>query len=46
MLYLPIGFIKDAARSVKCICKEAFIEVKDSTLTELLGISESYQWIR
>lgn len=39
MLYLPIGFIKDAARSVKRICKEQFIKVKDSVLTELLDIS-------
>ena len=38
MLYLPIGFIKDAARSVKRICKEEFNKVKDSALTELLGI--------
>jgi transposase len=39
MLYLPIGFLKDAARAVKRISKEQFIQVKDSTLTELLGIS-------
>ena len=39
MLYLPIGFIKDASRAVKRICKEQFTKVKDSTLTELLGIS-------
>ena len=39
MLLLPIGFIKDAARAVKRICKEEFIQVKDSVLTELLGIS-------
>ena len=39
MLYLPIRFIKDAARSVKRICKEEFNKVKDSALTELLGIS-------
>jgi transposase len=39
MLSLPIGFIKDAARSVKRICKEEFTQVKDSTLTELLGIA-------
>ena len=38
MLYLPIGFIKDAGRAVKRICKEEFTEVKDSALTELLGI--------
>ena len=38
MLLLPIGFIKDAARAVKRICKEEFTEVKDSALTELLGI--------
>ena len=38
MLLLPIGFVKDAARAVKRICKEEFTEVKDSALTELLGI--------
>lgn len=38
MLYLPIEFIKDAARSVKRICQEEFTEVKDSALTKLLGI--------
>jgi len=39
MLSLPISFIKDAARSVKRICKEEFKQVYDSALTELLGIS-------
>ena len=39
MLLLSIGFIKDAARAVKRICKEEFVKVKDSVLTELLGIS-------
>ena len=39
MLLLPLGFIKDAARAVKRICKEEFIKTKDSVLTELLGIS-------
>ena len=39
MLLLPLGFIKDAARAVKRICKEEFIKTKDSILTELLGIS-------
>jgi transposase len=38
MLLLPLSYIKDAARSVKRICKEQFKAVKDSTLTELLGI--------
>jgi len=38
MLLLPLSYIKDAARSVKRICKEQFREVKDSTLTELLSI--------
>lgn len=38
MLYLPIGFIKDAARSVKRICAEEFTKVHDSVLTELLGV--------
>ena len=40
MLLLPIGFIKDAGRAVKHICKEEFKEVKDSALTELLGIPQ------
>ena len=39
MLYLTIGFVKDAARSVKRICREEFKETKDSVLTDLLGIS-------
>jgi len=39
MLLLSLGFIKDAARAVKRICKEEFVKVKDSVLTELLGIS-------
>jgi len=39
MLELPILFIKDAAKSVKRICLAEFKEVKDNTLTELLGIS-------
>ena len=39
MLALPISFIKDAARSVKRICKQEFTKVKDYVLTELLGIS-------
>ncbi len=39
MLSLPLAFIKDAARSVKRICKEEFKKAHDSVLTELLGIS-------
>ena len=39
MLALPINFIKDAAKSVKRICEQEFTKVKDSALTELLGIS-------
>ncbi len=39
MLFLPISFIKDAARSVKRICKEEFKKTNDSVLTELIGIS-------
>lgn len=39
MLLLPIGFIKDAARSVKRICMKEFKECKESALTELLGIA-------
>ena len=39
MLLLPIGFIKDAARSVKRICMAEFKECKESALTELLGIA-------
>jgi len=38
MLLLPLAYIKDAARSVKRICREEFREVKDPSLTELLGI--------
>ena len=37
MKLLPISFIKDAARSVKRVCKEEFKKA-DSILTELLGI--------
>jgi hypothetical protein len=36
---LSPAYIKDAARSVKRICKEIFIEAHDSVLTELLGIA-------
>ena len=36
MLLLPLAYIKDAARSVKRICREEFRKVKDSALTELL----------
>jgi len=39
MFMLPIHFIKDAARSVKRICKDEFTKTTDSTLTRLLGIS-------
>ncbi len=39
MLELPILFIKDAARSVKRICREEFKKVNDNSLSELLGIS-------
>ena len=39
MLLLALAFIKDAAKAVKRICKEAFTEVHDSVFTELLGIS-------
>ena len=39
MLLLALALIKDAAKAVKRICKEAFTEVHDSVLTELLGIS-------
>ncbi|WDN88622.1 hypothetical protein BuS5_01590 [Desulfosarcina sp. BuS5] len=39
MLLLPILFIKDAARSVKRICKAEFKKANDTVLTELLGIS-------
>lgn len=35
--FLP--YIKDAARAVKRICQEEFIEVQDGTLTKLLGIA-------
>jgi len=38
MLLLTVGFIKDASKAVKRIGKEEFTEVKDSVLTELLGI--------
>ena len=38
MLLLPIGFIKDAGRAVKRICKEEFKEVKDSALTGSLHL--------
>jgi len=34
-----IPFVKDAAKSVKRICREEFKEVVDETLTELLGIA-------
>jgi transposase len=36
---LSLAYIKDAARSVKRICEEMFIEAHDSVLTELLGIA-------
>ena len=39
MLALPIKYLKDAARSVKRICEQEFKKVKDSVLTDLLGIS-------
>ena len=39
MLALPIKYVKDAARSVKRICEQEFKKVKDSVLTDLLGIS-------
>jgi len=39
MLKLPILFIKDAARSVKRICREEFKKVNDNSFSELLGIS-------
>lgn len=41
MKLLPhiIPFVKDAARSVKRICKTDFRDVVDQTLTELLGIA-------
>ena len=39
MLAIPIKFIKDAAKSVKRVCKQEFTKVTDSVLTELLGIS-------
>lgn len=39
MLLLPLAFVKDAARAVKRICKEAFTKTNDSVLTELLGIA-------
>ena len=38
MLSLPMAFVKDAAQAVKRICKQEFTKVKDSALTELLGI--------
>ena len=39
MLALPIKYVKDAARSVKRICEHEFKKVKDSVLSDLLGIS-------
>jgi len=39
MLLLPLAPVKDAARAVKRICKEAFTETNDSVLTEFLGIA-------
>ena len=39
MKLLPLFFIKDTARAVKRICKEAFTKVQDSVLTELLGVA-------
>lgn len=39
MKLLPLCFVKDAARAVKRIAKEAFTEVQDNVLTELLGLS-------
>jgi len=39
LLPLFIPFVKDAAKSVKRICREEFKEVVDETLTELLGIA-------
>lgn len=41
MKLLPyiISFVKDAAKSVKRICREEFKEVANETLTELLGIA-------
>lgn len=38
MVLLPIHFIKDAARSVKRICKCEFTNAIDSKLTEFLGL--------
>ena len=37
-LLLGLSYIKDAAKAVKRIAIEAFIEVHDDTLTKLLGI--------
>jgi transposase len=39
LLAYIIPFVKDAARSVKRICREDFKDVVDDTLTELLGIA-------
>ena len=39
MKLLSLAYIKDAARSVKRICEEMFIEAHDSVLTGLLGIA-------
>lgn len=39
LLSYIIPFVKDAARSVKRICREDFKDVVDDTLTELLGIA-------
>lgn len=38
MKLLSLAYIKDAARAVKRICKEMFVEAPDSVLTELIGI--------
>ena len=40
MKLLPLTYVKDAAKAVKRICKEAFTETQDSVLTKLLGIPE------
>jgi hypothetical protein len=37
LLYI-IPFVKDAAKSVKRICREEFKEVADETLTEKKGL--------
>lgn len=39
MKLLPLFFIKDAAQSVKRICKESFTKVQNSVLIELLGVA-------